>query len=188
MIRQAQRKDYPFVFPILEQIFEEMDMKTIKALPKSQFYDLMRYGFQSENYRYSHNRIWVDTDENDNVFGILDMYGYDDQDIIDTALEPSYPKVGLPLDTVIFSDKEALKDEWYIDAIAVHPDHWGKGVASRLLEIAPELARKNGYDRISLNVDQENPRAQRLYEYRGFETTSTMTIGDRKYDHMIKRV
>lgn len=40
MIRKAKLTDFPLVFPILKQIFDEMDMDTIKALPESQFYDL----------------------------------------------------------------------------------------------------------------------------------------------------
>lgn len=188
MIRKAERKDFPFIFPILNQIFEEMDMKSIKALPEGQFYELMQAAFYSDHYRYSLNRIWVATNSQDKPVGLIDMYSYEDQSIIDMTLKPSLAKVDLPIDTPIFTDKEALEGEWYIDALAVAPSHWGKGIASSLLAITPQVAKQNGYDKISLNVDQDNPRAQRLYEYKGFETTSTMQIGDRKYDHMVKRV
>ncbi|WP_276804795.1 GNAT family N-acetyltransferase [Lactobacillus hominis] len=188
MIRKAERKDFPFIFPILNQIFEEMDMKTIKALPEGQFYDLMKQAFYSDHYRYSLNRIWVATDEDDRSTGLIDMYGYEDQSIIDMSLRPSLAKTLLPLETKIFTDKEALPGEWYIDALAVNPNHWGEGIASSLLAVAPKVAKKKNYKVVSLNVDQDNPRAQRLYEYKGFETVSTMKIGDRKYDHMIKRV
>ncbi len=47
MIRKAKLTDFPLVYPILKQIFDEMDMNTIKALPESQFYDLMKHGFYS---------------------------------------------------------------------------------------------------------------------------------------------
>lgn len=102
-------------------------MNTIKALPESQFYDLMKHGFYSSHYRYSHNRMWVETDEMDRPIGLIVMYGYDDQNLIDISLKSAYPKVGLPLDTIVFSDK-ALPHEWYLDAIAVSPKHWGEGL------------------------------------------------------------
>ncbi|WP_278415512.1 GNAT family N-acetyltransferase [Lactobacillus taiwanensis] len=188
MIRKAKLTDFPLVYPILKQIFDEMDMDTIKALPESQFYDLMKHGFYSSHYRYSHNRMWVETDEMDRPIGLIVMYGYDDQNLIDISLKSAYPKVGLPLDTIVFSDKEALPHEWYLDAIAVSPKHWGEGIAQKLIKLAPEIAKQNGYKKVSLNVDQDNPRAARLYDYIGFKTTSTMTIGDRIYDHMIKKV
>lgn len=42
---------------------------------------------------------------------------------------------------------------------------------------------------MSLNVDQENPCAQKLYLHKGYSTEKTMTMmGDRRYDHMIKHI
>lgn len=69
MIRKARKSDFEAVYPILNEIFDEIDMDTINRLPASQFYDLIRLGFISENYRYSYNRIWVETDENDRFRG-----------------------------------------------------------------------------------------------------------------------
>ena len=37
MIRKARKTDFPFVYPILKQIFEEMQMKSIETLPEDQF-------------------------------------------------------------------------------------------------------------------------------------------------------
>lgn len=63
-----------------------------------------------------------------------------------------------------------------------------KRLPVNLLDEAEVVAAKQGYHILSLNVDQENPRAQRLYEHKGYQTEKTMTIGDRTYDHMIKRI
>lgn len=188
MIRRAKKTDFPFVFPILQQIFNEMQMTTIKHLPPAQFYDLMKLGFLSEDYRYSYRRVWVNTDQKNKVLGILCMYSYAAQKIIDFALRKDYAKAGLPISTIIFSDQEAWPHEWYIDSLAVHPAHWGEGIASQLLDFACAYGRKQGFSRVSLNVDKENPRAQRLYVHKGFKTVRSMTIGDRVYDHMLKKI
>src|SRR5699024_997887 len=119
MIRKAKLTDFPLVYPILKQIFDEMDMDTIKALPESQFYDLMKHGFYSPHYRYSHNRMWVDTDAVDGPIGLIVLYSYDDQGLIAISLKSSFPKGGVRLDAVMFSVKEALRDDWYLDAFAV---------------------------------------------------------------------
>lgn len=188
MIRQARKTDFPFIYPILKQIFDEMQMKSIEDLPEDQFYNLMKLGFISEDYRYSYRRIWVTENDNGKITAILDMYPYNDQKIIDVVLRNVYAKVDLPISTKIFTDQEALPHEWYIDALAVHPDYWGQGYASQLLDEAEEIAIQKGYHLLSLNVDQENSRAQQLYLHKGFKTKNTMTIGNRQYDHMIKKL
>ncbi len=96
MIRKAQKSDYEAIYPILNQIFDEMDMDTINRLPESQFYDLMRLGFISENYRYSYNRIWVDVDQNDRVRGMICMYPDKAQGIIDVVLKSTWPESACP--------------------------------------------------------------------------------------------
>lgn len=105
MIRQARKTDFPFVYPILKQIFDEMQMKSIESLPEDQFYSLMKLGFISEDYRYSYRRVWVDEREG-RVVGILDMYPYKDQKIIDVVLRHNYAKTGLPISTVILMIKK----------------------------------------------------------------------------------
>ena len=178
--------DFPFVFPILKQIFDEMEMTSIQKLPFSQFYDLMQYAFHSEAYRYSYRRIWVHLDEAKKIDGILAMYSDRDQAIIDLALRPFLAKVGLPETVKIFTDKEAQKNEWYLDALAVDPKHWRQGIGGQLLSVADKIALQHGYHKISLNVDQANTTAQRLYQHKGFVKTNEMMIGSRRYDHMIK--
>lgn len=37
------------------------------------------------------------------------------------------------------------------------------------MDEAEEVAKQHGYKIISLNVDQENPRAQRLYEHKAIK-------------------
>ena len=188
MIRKAKKSDFEFIYPLLKQIFDEMDMASIKKLPESQFYDLMRLGFVSEYYRYSYHRIWVYADTKDKPIGMIAMYSYEDQKVIDFVLKKEYAKVGLATDTVIFDDKEAWPNEWYVDSLAVTPKHWGEHIASHLLDYAFKIAEQKKFNKISLNVDKENPRAQKLYVHKGFKTVDEMTIGDRNYDHMIKKV
>lgn len=188
MIRPAERRDFPWIFPLLEQIFDEMDLDTVKALPADQFYDLLRLGFYSDHYRYSRCRCWVEVNSDGRPLGVIVLYGYDAQDVIDASLKQAFPKVGLPLDTIVFAGKEALPHEWYIDALAVDPAAWGQGIGTKLLQFADELGRQRGFKKISLNVDLDNPRSARLYEHLGFRTTGKMTIGDRTYAHMVKAI
>lgn len=52
----------------------------------------------------------------------------------------------------------------YVDQLVVHPDHWGEGVASRLIEAAALRSPAH----LSLDVNEQNERAVRFYEKAGF--------------------
>lgn len=53
-------------------------------------------------------------------------------------------------------------------AIAVVPSRRGRGFGGELLQALLEQARRDGYPRLTLSVEQENPAAA-LYEKYGFE-------------------
>ena len=65
--------------------------------------------------------------------------------------------------------------------IFVAPRRWGEGIGRRLVEAVLDEARSAGYDRVQLWTQTDNPRAQRLYESRGFIAT-----GRRKYEEELE--
>lgn len=56
-----------------------------------------------------------------------------------------------------------------VQTIAVVPENEGAGIGSRLLALLVEEARVRGADDVLLEVRDDNPRAQRLYRWFGFE-------------------
>jgi [ribosomal protein S18]-alanine N-acetyltransferase len=52
--------------------------------------------------------------------------------------------------------------------IAVHPDCWGRGIGSLLLGTLIDEARRRDCAEVFLEVRADNPRAQGLYQRRGF--------------------
>ena len=59
--------------------------------------------------------------------------------------------------------------EVYVEWIACHPDHTGKGLGSKLLKWAESYAKETVNARmLTLNVMQGNGGAVRLYERKGF--------------------
>jgi len=55
----------------------------------------------------------------------------------------------------------------YLDQLVVAPDHWG----SELAELLVNEAKRLSPDRITLLVNNDNPRAIRFYERNGFVQT-----------------
>ncbi len=58
-------------------------------------------------------------------------------------------------------------------AIAVEPEHRGRGIGGELLTSLAQRAKDGGYARLMLSVDPQNAPALRLYERVGFVYVST---------------
>jgi ribosomal protein S18 acetylase RimI-like enzyme len=63
-----------------------------------------------------------------------------------------------------------------IDDFVVDPAYRGQGGGSMLLAAAIETARQAGCLRITLNTDQDNAAAQRLYQRHGFELSTMKSM------------
>jgi ribosomal protein S18 acetylase RimI-like enzyme len=57
----------------------------------------------------------------------------------------------------------------YLTTLYVHPDRWGEGIGSRLLERVEREARDRGIETVVLVVLDGNERARAFYERHGYE-------------------
>ena len=57
----------------------------------------------------------------------------------------------------------------YVHRLCVHPDHWGKGHARRLMDFAEERSRGNGFVSVRLDTFSQNRRNQEFYRQRGYQ-------------------
>lgn len=60
--------------------------------------------------------------------------------------------------------KRPKPDALHLDTLAVHPDMRGQGIGTHLIQAVKALAQSEGKRRITLEVEDTNPRAKRLYE------------------------
>lgn len=59
-----------------------------------------------------------------------------------------------------------------IYSIAVSPHHRGLGIAQMLIDATKNIARENGFRVVSLEVNEKNEPAIRLYQKNGFMVTA----------------
>jgi len=83
---------------------------------------------------------------------------------------------------------EAHSDEFYIDTVCVHSDFRGQGIGSLLLKHAEEIARSEGFLKLTLNVEEEKEAAIRLYNRLGYRVAEPWTIYGGTFHHMVKDI
>jgi len=64
--------------------------------------------------------------------------------------------------------KRPKPDTLHIDTLAVHPDMRGQGIGAQLIQAVEALAQSEGKQRVTLEVEDINPRAKCLYDRNGF--------------------
>ncbi len=184
MIKQAQKNNITnisfLIFNAIHNIAntltgENEEKKILKTLD---FYITM------EINRLSYNNIYTYEIENQIVALIL-VYNSNDVKKLDTPILEHLKTKNIYLDSF---EKECFEDEFYIDTVSVSPNFQGKGIAKELFIYIEEKAKELGFDKVSLLVDFENPKALALYEKLGFQKNNILEVSNHNYHHMIKMV
>jgi len=101
-------------------------------------------------------------EDSDGVQGMLVGYRLDDPyDASDLA---TIPEVFRPL---VELEAEA-PGSWYVNVLAVHGEHRGRGLGGRLLALADDRGRASGAPNMSVIFESGNEGAQRLYRRHGY--------------------
>ena len=113
--------------------------------------------------------------------GMLTSYDgrhYHDMRIRTMALVKEYLGIEFPN-----MEDEAIPGEYYLDSLAVMPEHRGKGIGRSLLLSGIEAGHAAGLT-VTLAVDPVNERAKKLYRSLGFEPAGKLFIFGHDYDKM----
>jgi ribosomal protein S18 acetylase RimI-like enzyme len=110
---------------------------------------------------FSYKKAWI-AEVGGRAAGML--LGYPQPDPYETGPLDDLPPVVRPL-----VELEALSPgSWYVNAVAVLPDHRGAGVGSRLMALAKTSAGSAGCRDLSLIVAEDNRGAVALYRRLGY--------------------
>jgi ribosomal protein S18 acetylase RimI-like enzyme len=86
---------------------------------------------------------------------------------------------GPPFDgTDVFAAYKYLEapGTWYICGVALFPDYRGRGIGTRFMDLARELAGYHGYKKLSLVAFEENTGSVRLYQRLGYRVIDRAPI------------
>jgi len=126
-----------------------------------------RLAREDANFSYRNARVCVERGE---VLGMILAYRLPD------PYEAGDPRDTPDVVTPLLALEARVPGSWYVNAIATHAGHRGKGVARRLLVDTQRRAREHGCDRVSLIVASGNTRARALYERLGFRVVATAPV------------
>ena len=183
-VREAQQDDAGQIAPLIDIIFDEMELDELEDVPEPGLAKVITRAYQTDTY-LSSKASTVVAEANGQVVGVVFGYPSENEDDINNVLI-NLSKKSADFKAPYIPDSETNSDEWYLDSIAVDPDWQGHGIGSKLLAAVPRMALNDGKSVNGLNVDFENPEAKKLYERKGFKTVGTQMIGDHLYEHMQK--
>lgn len=187
MIRQAELADAQQIIPLIMVILEDMELPFLNKHGDEKVRQILLKAYQTEKFRYSHKRAVV-VEEKGLIQGVAFGFLEQEEATIDAPLREILPQFGISEDEPMFTDKEAFPNEWYLDSISVRSDQRGKGVGAKLLTGLIDFASEQGAERIGLSVDDDNPRAKKLYMRQGFKEVGRNTISGHNYDHLQKEI
>ncbi|GCE25900.1 acetyltransferase [Dictyobacter alpinus] len=183
-IRSASREDAARVIPLILQANGEIASTLTGTGQMSEIVRVLTAFFEGEDNRLSYQNMLV-AQEDGQAVGILIFYHGSQAAALDRPLIERLRH--LKQDPSLTLDKEADEDEWYIDTLSVSPAYGGRGIGTALISAAEERVRNSaGEAKIALLVDQENKRAQRLYQHLNYQQDKVVQLYQHPYLHMVK--
>jgi len=182
-IRQARPTDAQHIAPLVYQAIHDIAYSLTGTTDQALMLERLTMWIQQPNNRLSHENIWVAVLE-DEVAGVLIAYPGRDALALDRPIQEWLVSHGLDGHL----DVETEGDVFYLDSISVDSRFGGRGIATQLIEFCLAYAREQHIPAVTLNVDQTNPGAARLYERLGFLKQMERDISGDRFDYMKRDV
>lgn len=136
--------------------------------------------------RYNYRRALV-AEVDEEIAGVAYGFPGEEEEIVNLELD-KLTQEKYKIKEQFFPDPEVFGEEWYLDSLVVDPKFQSQGIGFALLESLSEVVKKSGKNILGLNVDDNNPRAKKLYLRSGFSEVNRIQIGSHNYTHMHKKI
>lgn len=183
MIRLATKEDISAYVELLMIILQDMELDIFQTQTLEQVQTYLKVACQVPGYRYFYERALV-AEEKGVITGLCVAYPSEEEETIDQAWTQVTPKQVPPL----FTDKECVGQEWYVDSLVVHPNYRQQGLGKALLEAQIQAGKEKGQAKVGLNVEVQNKKAQSLYSALGFQKVTQVQLGSHQYEHRHKLI
>lgn len=181
-LRKATPHDAPEIAPLIYDAIGDIAHRLTGETEEQAVLSTLEAMIRAENNRHSYKYTFVAEDEQ--LLGIAVLYDGKQGKELDALWSEHLQTKGFNLPI----DAEAYDEEYYIDTICVTAHARGKGIGTKLLQFAEQQGHTLGYQRISLNVEQEKDKARKLYIAQGYIITEPWIIIGKHFDHMVKEL
>jgi len=182
MIRQARKEDYKEAAILIYDAIHDIAHALTGEKEKEKVLEQLGQYFLQEKNRLSYRNCLVKTVDDVPVGIIVAYHGRDAYELDEPIRTHVKEKTGKEP----FFDQEADETDFYLDTLSVNPEFGGQGIGTELIHSMINYAKDQGYSTFSLNVEETNHKAQKLYERLGFSYKKTITINHHLYYYLIK--
>ncbi|MDD2896128.1 MAG: GNAT family N-acetyltransferase [Aliarcobacter sp.] len=184
MIKQAQKNNISNISTLILDAIHNIANTLTGEDEKLKILETLDKYISMEINRLSYTNIWLYEIENQTV-GLILAYNSNDVKKLDKPILEHLKSKNIFLDSF---DKECFENEFYIDTLSVNENFQGKGIAKELFVFIEKKAKELGFEKVSLLVDFQNPKALALYEKIGFKKNTVLKVSNHQYHHMIKMI
>ena len=178
--RKAQPQDIDFIkdylFLAMEDLVYYMIGQSDERLGKQLFRDMLAL----PTSQYSYTNCYV-LEKDQKVIAAINIY---DGAHLSQLRQPVLDYIYTTYNRKIQPEDETQAGEMYIDTFGVNSNYQGQGIGSQLLQHVIDLIVHQEGKTLGLLVDDDNPKAKKLYERLGFKTVGRKTLMGHQLDHM----
>ena len=180
-IRQATKQDCAQIAPLMYQAIHEIAYTLTGSTNTDEVLERLAMWVEKSKNRLSHENIWV-AEIDGEVAGMIISYRGDEAEELDRPIREWLTAHGSEEEL----DVETEGFVQYIDSLAVLEAYGGRGIGTKLIEQICTVATERGIPAVTLNVDQDNQAAHRLYTRLGFRKEKEINISGAQFDYMKK--
>lgn len=180
-IRKATPQDVDVVPELMLQAMQDIVFTFIQSQDIEEAIHFLSTLFKKPGNLYSYENTFVAVDDQQEIMGSIT--GYNGADFF-TLREPVLQYMQDKYNNDYQPEPETSADQFYLDTVAVSVLAQGKGIGSRLLKHMVDHAKANGFDKVGLIVDLENPEAMKLYSRLGFTQGEKIDFAGGEYYNM----
>ncbi|QDW92001.1 GNAT family N-acetyltransferase [Staphylococcus chromogenes] len=181
MIREAKEADAQSIAELSYMIWKDMELEIVRKHPKEEVIQAIQHSVTDIPYRNHYRHVHV-YEVDSQVAGMIVTYEGNKELQYEQSWRTLTCAKAFPLSTETpLPVKEADDGDIYIESIATFPAFRGRGIAKALMQHVMSHYKDQ---KLSLNCDQTNTVARRIYEQMGFQPTNKKTLYGHTYHYM----